>query len=196
MKHYYKILLFIFLFIGLNPIMAQTKQKHSTHKASSAQQYFNACGDKVRYAVYNTDTAHLDSDVYVTNTAEYIWDTINAGYIFVIKEQRLFCDTVKPEVLRNDLMNILSIIPQNGFKLLDKSGGEFSVNIEEALYDGGEDSVFLAVDISGFIGGSAEFEETGVVGMRYADLKQYNDSLYKRPDHYPMNRFGKPLQLR
>jgi hypothetical protein len=34
------------------------------------------------------------------------------------------------------------------------------------------------------------------VGMKYKELVQYNDSLYKRPDHYPMNRFGKDMQLR
>jgi hypothetical protein len=196
MKHYYTFIFILFFIIRLNVAGAQTKPKHSIHKSSSPQEYFWVYGDRVNYAVYNTDTARLDSGMFVTHTAEYIWDTINSGYIFVIKEQRLFCDTVKPEILRHDLMNILNIIPQNGFKLLDKSGGEFSVNIEEALYDGGEDSVFISVDISGFIGGSAEFEESGVVGLRYADLKQYNDSLYKRPDHYPMNRFGAPLPLR
>lgn len=196
MKHFYKSLFFIYFLIHLEPVSAQIKQKHSVHKSSLPEQYFTACGDKVKYAVYNTDTARLDSGIFVTNTAEYIWDTINSGYIFLIKEQRLFCDTVKPEILKNDLQNIMKIIPQNGFKLLDRSGGEFSVNIEEALYDGGEDSVFISVDISGFIGGSAEFEESGVVGLRYAELKQYNDSAYKRPDAYPMNRFGRPLTLR
>jgi len=197
MKHFYKSL-FVFTLIYLPVIVCgqQVKPKHSIHKSSQAEQSFTAFGDKVRYAVYNTDTTRLDSGMYVTHTAEYMWDTINSGYIFLIKEQRLFCDSIKPEVLKQDLESILSVIPQNGFKLLDKSGGEFSVNIEEALYDGGEDSVFIAVDISGFIGGSAEFEESGVVGLRYADLKQYNDSIYKRPDHYPMNRFGRPLQLR
>jgi len=196
MKHYYILLLISCFFINLNPLNAQQKTKHSIHKSYLPQQYFNIYGDKVKYAVYNTDTVRLDSGTFVTHTAEYIWDTINAGYIFVIKEHRLFCDTVKPEVLKGDLKHIISVIPQNGFKLLDKSGGEFSVDIDEAIYDGGEDSVFIAVDISGFIGGSAEFEETGVVGLRYADLKKYNDSLYKRPDLYPMNRFGRPLQLR
>ena len=196
MKHYYVLIFFPCFLINLSSVVAQQKQKHSVHKSSLPQQYFNVYGDKVKYAVYNTDTVRMDSGIFVTHTAEYIWDTINSGYIFVIKEQRLFCDTIKPEVFRNDLKNILSIIPQNGFKLLDKSGGEFSIDIEEALYDGGEDSVFIAVDINGFIGGSAEFEESGVVGLRYADLRQYNDSAYKRPDHYPMNRFGKPLPLR
>ncbi|HTA27850.1 MAG TPA: hypothetical protein VK809_08675 [Bacteroidia bacterium] len=196
MKHFYRIIFIVCLLVHADFVLAQAKQKHSIHKSSLAEQYFNACGDKVKYAIYNTDTARLDSTTFVTHTAEYAWDTINSGYIFLIKEQRLFCDSIKPEVLRNDLLNIISIIPQNGFKLLDKSGGEFSVNIEEALYDGGEDSIFIAVDINGFIGGSAEFEESGVVGLRYSDLKQYNDSAYKRPDRYPMNRFGRPLQLR
>jgi hypothetical protein len=196
MKHYYPFFLILSSFITLNPLLAQQKNKHSAHKTSSPQQYFSVFGERVKIAVYNTDTVRLDSGTFVTQTAEYIWDTINSGYIFVIKEHRLFCDTVKPEVLKGDLKHIMSVIPQNGFKLLDKSGGEFSVDIDEAIYDGGEDSVFVSVDISGFIGGSAEFEETGVVGLRYADLKKYNDSLYKRPDLYPMNRFGKPLQLR
>lgn len=196
MKHNYPVLIVVCFFISHFTLSGQQKQKHSSHKTSMPQQYFTAFGTKVKYAVYNTDTTRLDSGVFATHTAEYIWDTINSGYIFVIKEQRLFCDTIKPEILRKDLQNIISVIPQNGFKLLDKSGGEFSVNIEEALYDGGEDSVFIAVDISGYIGGSAEFEENGVVGLRYAELKQYNDSLYKRPDHYPMNRFGKQFQLR
>jgi hypothetical protein len=194
MKQYYFPLLLLFVFNSLASLNAQ--QKHSLHKSSLQQQYFRAYGDKVKYVVYNTDTARLDSGVYVTHTAEYVWDTINLGYIFLIKEQRLFCDTIKPEVLKGDLQNMLSVIPPNGFKYLDKSGGEFTIDIEEALYDGGEDSVFLSVDISGFIGGGAEFEESGVVGLRYSELKQYNDSLYKRPDHYPMNRFGRPLQLR
>lgn len=195
MKHSYPLLLFFCISAFLNPVKAQ--QKHSVHKTSQPAQYFNVFGDKVKYAVFNTDTARLDSGgVFVTHTAEYLWDTINAGYIFVIKEQRLFCDTVKPAVLKKDLQSIISIIPPNGFKMLDKSGGEFSINIEEALYDGGEDSVFISVDINGFIGGSAEFEESGVVGLKYSELKQFNDSIYKRPDHYPMNRFGRPMQLR
>jgi hypothetical protein len=196
MKHYYFPLLISCFFISHVSLNAQQKQKHSNHKSSLPQQYFNVYGDNVKYAVYNTDTVRLDSGIFVTHTAEYVWDTINSGYIFVIKELRLFCDTIKPEVLRNDLKNIISVIPPNGFKLLDKSGGEFFIDIEEALYDGGEDSVFIAVDINGFIGGSAEFEESGVVGLRYADLKQYNDSLYKRPDIYPMNRFGQTFQLK
>ncbi len=196
MKHYYYSLFVVFISALLNPVYAQQKPKHSVHRTSMPQQYFHAFGSKVKYAVFNTDSARLDSGAYVTHTAEYIWDTINEGYIFVIKEQRLFCDSIKPEILKKDLESILSIIPPNGFKMLDKSGGEFSVNIEEALYDGGEDSVFIAVDINGFIGGSAEFEESGVVGLRYADLKQFNDSIYKRPDHYPMNRFGKAMQLK
>jgi hypothetical protein len=143
------------------------------------------------------DTVRFDTGKpFATSTAEYMWDTINSGYIFVIKEQRLFCNGIKPEILEGDLKNILSIIPKNGFRMLDKTGGEFYVNVEEALYDGGADSIFIAVDINGFVGGDAEFEEHGVVGFRYYDLQHYNDSLYKRPDHYPMNRFGKPLQLR
>ena len=182
--------------VSLEPLKAQEKRKHSLHKSSSPQQYFTVYGDKVKYAVYNTDTVRLDSGTFVIHTVEYVWDTINSGYIFVIKELRLFCDSVKPEILKSDLKNIISVIPKNGFKLLDKSGGEFSVDVEEALYDGGEDSVFISVDITGFIGGSAEFEENGVVGLRYSDLKKYNDSLYKRPDAYPMNRFGRPLKLR
>jgi hypothetical protein len=196
MKHYYLPLLILCIFIDFTPLKAQQKNKHSIHKSSSPPQYFTVYGDKVKYAVYNTDSVRLDSGTFIVHSAEYVWDTIYGGYIFVIKELRLFCDTVKPEVLKNDLKNILSVMPQNGFKLLDKSGGEFTVDIDEALYDGGEDSVFVSVDINGFIGGSAEFEETGVVGLRYADLKKYNDSAYKRPDLYPMNRFGKPLQLR
>ncbi len=197
MKHNYTLLILFCFFISQCAVKAQSKQKHSAHKSSMPQQFFTAFGSKVKFAVYNTDTAHVDSvGTYVTHTAEYIWDTINSGYIFAIKEQRLFCDSIKPEILKRDLQNIISVIPQNGFRLLDKSGGEFSINIEEALYDGGEDSVFVSVDISGFIGGSAEFEETGVVGLKYSELKQYNDSIYKRPDHYPMNRFGKQLQLR
>ena len=181
MKHFYKSLLFICFFINLVPVSGQTKQKHSVHKSSMSEQYFTACGDRVKYAVYNTDTARLDSGIFVTSTAEYVWDTINSGYIFLIKEQRLFCDTVKAEILKNDLQNIMKIIPQNGFKLLDRSGGEFSVNIEEALYDGGEDSVFISVDISGFIGGSAEFEESGVVGLRYTELKHITTALTNAP---------------
>lgn len=194
MKHNYLLLLLCF-FCTFCTLSAQ--QKHSIHKSSMPPQYFTVYGNKVKYVVYNSDTARPDSGgLYVTHTAEYVWDTINAGYIFIIKEQRLFCDTVKPEILKKDLENIMSVIPQNGFKLLDKGGGEFTVNIEEALYDGGEDSVFIAVDINGFIGGSAEFEESGVVGLRYSELKQYNDSIYKRPDQYPMNRFGKAFELR
>lgn len=196
MKYYYLLILLSCFFINLSSLKAQRKRKHSLHKSFSPPHYFTAYGDKVKYAVYNTDTVQLDSGVFVIHTAEYVWDTINSGYIFLIKEVRLFCDTVKPEILLGDLKNIISVIPENGFKLLDKGGGEFSVDIEEALYDGGEDSVFISVDINGFIGGSAEFEESGVVGLRYADLRKYNDSLYKRPDIYPMNRFGKPLKLR
>jgi hypothetical protein len=196
MKHCYLSLLIILFLFNLNPLKAQEKSKHSIHKSSLPQQYFTVFGDKVKYAVYNTDTVRLDSGTFVTHTAEYVWDTINSGYIFIIKEHRLFCDTIKPEILKGDLKRVLSVIPQNGFRLLDKSGGEFTVDIDEAIYDGGEDSVFIAVDVNGFIGGSAEFEETGVVGLRYSDLKKYNDSLYKRPDQYPMNRFGRPLQLR
>lgn len=177
-------------------INAQQLRKHSIHKTSSPQQYFTIYGEKVKYDDYNTDTVKLDSGVFVIHTVEFVWDTINSGYIFLVKEVRLFCDTVKPEILENDIKNIISVIPKNGFKLLDKRGGEFSVDIEEALYDGGEDSVFVSVYINGFIGGSAEFEESGVVGLRYSDLKKYNDSLYKRPDIYPMNRFGRPIQLR
>jgi len=143
------------------------------------------------------DTVRFDTGKPVaTSVAEYVWDTVNSGYIFVIKEQRLFCNGVDPDILQGDIKNILSVIPKNGFRLLDKAGGEFYVNVEEALYDGGEDSIFIAVDINGFIGGDAEFEEHGVVGLRYSDLQQYNDSLYKRPDHYPMNRFNRPLPLR
>lgn len=196
MKQFAGVLLCICFFINLNLLKAQQTHKHSLHKSYLPQQYFNVYGNKVKYAIYNTDTVRLDSGTFIVHTVEYIWDTINAGYIFVIKEVRLFCDTVKPEILRNDLKNIISVIPQNGFKLLDKGGGEFSVDIDEALYDGGEDSVFISVDINGFIGGSAEFEESGVVGLRYSDLKKYNDSAYKHPDQYPMNRFGRPLQLR
>lgn len=196
MKNFYSPLVIILFLSSLNPLWAQQKNKHSIHKSYLPQQYFTVYGDKVKYAVYNTDTVRLDSETFITHTAEYVWDTINSGYIFIIKEHRLFCDTIKPEVLKGDLKHMLSVIPQNGFKLLDKSGGEFTVDIDEAIYDGGEDSVFIAVDVNGFIGGSAEFEETGVVGLRYSDLKRYNDSLYKRPDMYPMNRFGKPLQLR
>jgi hypothetical protein len=196
MKHCYLPLLLIFFLSNPDSPKAQQKSKHSMHKTSSPQQFFYVYGDKVKFAIYNTDTVRLDSGTFVTHTAEYVWDTINSGYIFIIKEHRLFCDSVKPEILKGDLKRIISVIPQNGFKLLDKSGGEFTVDVDEALYDGGEDSVFIAVDINGFIGGSAEFEETGVVGLRYSDLKKYNDSLYKRPDIYPMNRFGRPLQLR
>lgn len=196
MKHRYLFLIIISFVLYLSPLKAQEKRKHSLHKSSLAQQYFTVYGDKVKYAVYNTDSVRLDSGTFVINTTEYIWDTINSGYIFTIKELRLFCDTINPEILKKDLKNIISVIPKNGFKLLDKSGGEFSVDIEEALYDGGADSLFIAVDISGFIGGSAQFEESGVVGLRYIDLKRYNDSLYKRPDIYPMNRFNRPLQLR
>ncbi|MGP8215451.1 MAG: hypothetical protein ACLQQ4_07805 [Bacteroidia bacterium] len=171
-------------------------QKKHSHKAAS-QDYFTAYGDKVKFVVYHTDSITMDSGgPYVTSTAEYIWDTINSGYIFVIKEQRLFCNEINPAILQGDIKNLLGVIPKNGFRLLDKTGGEFYVDIEEALYDGGADSIFVAVDINGFIGGDAQFEERGVVGMKYKELVQYNDSLYKRPDQYPMNRFGKPLQLR
>jgi hypothetical protein len=173
------------------------QKKHSPHKSSSSSQYFNAYGSKVKYVIYHMDTVRFDTGKPVaTSVAEYVWDTVNSGYIFVIKEQRLFCNGVDPDILQGDIKNILSVIPKNGFRLLDKAGGEFYVNVEEALYDGGEDSIFIAVDINGFIGGDAEFEEHGVVGLRYSDLQQYNDSLYKRPDHYPMNRFNRPLPLR
>jgi len=171
-------------------------QKKHTHKPSS-EQSFSVYGDNVKYVMYHTDSITMDSGgPFVTCTAEYVWDTINTGYIFVIKEQRLFCNGVNADILQGDIKNILSVIPKNGFKLLDKNGGEFYVNVEEALYDGGADSIFIAVDINGFIGGDAQFEEHGVVGMKYKELVQYNDSLYKRPDHYPMNRFGKDMQLR
>jgi hypothetical protein len=197
MKHNYSLFISVCFFIVCASLNAQQVHKqHSLHKSSSPQQYFTVYGDKVNYDVYNTDTVRLDSGTFVLHTVEYVWDTINAGYIFIIKEVRLFCDSIKPEILANDIKNILGVIPQNGFKLLDKRGGEFSVDIEEALYDGGEDSVFVSDYINGFIGGSAEFEESGVVGLRYFDLKKYNDSLYKRPDLYPMNRFGKPLKIR
>ena len=170
--------------------------KKHIHKPSS-QQYFNVFGDKVKFVVYHTDSIVVDSGgPYVTSMAEYVWDTINSGYIFVIKEQRLFCNEIKPEVLQGDVKSILSVIPKNGFKLLDKSGGEFYMNVEEALYDGSADSIFVAVDINGYIGGDAQFEEHGVVGMKYKELIQYNDSLYKHPDVYPMNRFGRHFQLR
>lgn len=178
-----------------NPI---TKH-HSIHKhVPPTIGYFKIGRDRVKYDVYNTDTVFINDSIppVVTSIAEYVWDTINHGYIYVIKEQRLFCDGVKPDVLEGDVKNMLRIIPRDGFRYLDKSGGEFRVTINEALYDGGEDSVFIAVDINGFIGGAADFEEHGVVGMRYADLKQYNDSLYKQPDHYPMNRFNKDMGLR
>ena len=171
------------------------KKKH-IHKAAS-QNYFTVYGDKVKFVQYHTDSIVTDSGgPYITNTAEYVWDTINAGYIFVIKEQRLFCNGVNSEALQGDIKNMLSVIPKNGFKLLDKTGGEFYLNVEEALYDGSADSIFISVDINGFIGGDAQFEEHGVVGLKYKELEQYNDSLYKRPDHYPMNRFNKPFQLR
>lgn len=196
MKQYYHLFVSICFFINCISTMAQQARKHSLHKTSSPEQCFTVYGSKVKYNVYNTDTVRLDSGTFVIHTAEYVWDTINAGYIFIVKEVRLFCDSIKPEVMENDIKNIISVIPKNGFKLLDKRGGEFSVDIEEALYDGGEDSVFISDYISGFIGGSAGFEESGVVGLRYLDLKKYNDSLYKRPDIYPMNRFGKQLQLR
>lgn len=197
MKQYYRLFTCICFFINCTSLAAQqVHKKHSTHKSSSLPQYFTVYGDKVKYDTYNTDTVRLDSGTFVIHTVEFVWDTINAGYIFIIKEVRLFCDSIKPEILQNDIKNIISVIPLNGFKLLDKRGGEFSVDIEEALYDGGEDSVFISDYISGFIGGSAGFEESGVVGLRYLDLKKYNDSLYKRPDIYPMNRFGKQLQLR
>jgi|SRR6185312_8402454 len=196
MKHKYRLFASICFLVNCVSITAQEVRKHSLHKSASPEQYFTVYGDKVKYDVYNTDTIRLDSGTFVIHTVEYVWDTINAGYIFIIKEVRLFCDSIKPEVLANDIKNIISVIPKNGFKLLDKRGGEFSVDIEEALYDGGEDSVFVSDYINGFIGGNAEFEESGVIGLRYFDLKKYNDSLYKRPDIYPMNRFGRPLQLR
>lgn len=178
-----------------NPI---TKH-HIRHKhAAPTIGYFKVGRDRIKYDVYNTDTVFINDTTppFVTSIAEFVWDTINRGYIYVIKEQRLFCDGVYPTILEGDVKNMLKIIPQDGFRYLDKSGGEFRVTITEALYDGGEDSVFVAVDINGYIGGAADFEEHGVVGMRYADLKQYNDSLYKPPDHYPMNRFGKDMGLR
>ena len=175
--------------------LSVTHKKYS-HKPSS-QQEFSVFGDKVKFVIYHTDSITMDSGgPYVTSTAEYIWDTINAGYIFVIKEQRLFCNGVNPDILEGDIKNILAVIPKNGFKMLDKNGGEFYINVEEALYDGSADSIFVAVDINGFIGGDAQFEEHGVVGMKYKELVQYNDSLYKRPDQYPMNRFGKNVTLR
>jgi len=178
-----------------NPIT----KKHSVHKSSATRaQYFNVGNERIKYAVYHTDTININDTAppFVTSVAEYVWDTINSGYIFVVKEQRLFCNDVNPDILKGDLKNILSIIPENGFKHLDKQGGEFRVSIEEALYDGGEDSVFVAVDIEGYIGGAADFEEHGVVGLRYKDLVHYNDSLYKSPAHYPMNRFNKEMTLR
>lgn len=178
-----------------NPIT----KKHSPHKTSVARaQYFDIGREHIRYAVFHTDTININDTAvpFVTSVAEYVWDTINSGYIYVIKEQRLFCNEVKPEILKGDLKNMLKIMPESGFRHLDKSGGEFWVNIEEALFDGGEDSVFISVDIEGYIGGAADFEEHGVVGLRYTDLVHYNDSLYKSPDHYPMNRFNKEMTLR
>jgi hypothetical protein len=178
-----------------NPI----QKKHSVHKSSAATaQHFSLGNQNVNYVVYHTDTVHVSDSLppFVTHIAEYMWDTISYGYIYIIKEQRLFCNDVKPEILKGDLKNMLKIIPESGFRRLDRSGGEFRVSIEEALYDGGEDSVFVSVDVEGFIGGDADFEEHGVVGMRYSELKNYNDSLYKAPDHYPMNRFNKPMTLR
>lgn len=178
-----------------NPIT----KKHSPHKTSTAHaQYFDIGKERIKYVIYHTDTVNINDTTppFVTSLAEYVWDTINSGYIYIIKEQRLFCNEVKPEILKADLKNMLTIMPENGFRHLDKSGGEFRVSIEEALYDGGEDSVFVSVDIEGFIGGAADFEEHGVVGMRYIDLVHYNDSLYKPPDHYPMNRFNKEMTLR
>ncbi len=177
-----------------NPI----RKTHSIHKSCLPNaQYFYLKNEKVKFAVYHADTIKLNdtSKPSVINIAEYVWDTINSGYIYIIKEQRIFCNGVKPEILGSDLSNMLKFIPQNGFRHLSRDGGEFRVNIEEALYDGGEDSVFIAVDISGYIGGDADFEEHGVAGMRYSDLVQYNDSLYKPPDHYPVNRFGKNFTL-
>jgi len=171
------------------------QKKH--YRKPSAQQTFSVYGNNVKYVTYHTDSIVMDSGgPFITTTAEYVWDTINAGYIFIIKEQRLFCNGVNPEALEGDIKNILSVIPKGGFRLLDKAGGEFYLNVEEAVYDGGADSIFIAVDINGFIGGDAQFEEHGVVGLRYKDLVLYNDSLYKRPDHYPMNRFGRPMMLR
>jgi hypothetical protein len=178
-----------------NPIT----KKHSTHKASVGKvEYFNVGDERIKFAVFHADTIRINDTAkpFVTSVAEYVWDTINSGYLYMIREERVFCNGVNPEILQADLKNMLSIIPENGFKHLDKEGGEFRVNIEEALYDGGEDSIFLAVDIQGYIGGPADFEEHGVVGMRYADLLKYNDSLYKSPDHYPMNRFNKEMTLR
>lgn len=166
-------------------------------KKAATENSFDVYGTNVKYVMYHTDSIVTDSGgPYITCTTEYVWDTINAGYIFVIKEQRLFCNGVNPASLEGDIKNILGIIPKNGFKHLDKNGGEFYVNVQEALYDGSADSIFIAVDIDGFVGGDATFEEHGVAGMRYKDLQQYNDSLYKRPDQYPMNRFGKKFQLR
>jgi hypothetical protein len=174
----------------------QMPQKKHLHKSAS-QEYFSVYGQKVKFVVYHTDSIVMDSGKhFITSTAEYVWDTINSGYIFVIKEQRLFCNEIKPEILQGDLKSILGVIPKNGFRLLYEGGGEFNVDVEEALYDGGADSIFVSVDINGFIGGDAQFEEHGVVGMKYKELEQYNDSLYKHPDHYPMNRFNKPFQLR
>lgn len=181
-----------------NVISNPIKKAHSLHKSSTAKpQYFYLRNERVKYAVFHTDTVRLDdtSKPLVTSVAEYVWDTINAGYIYVIKEQRLFCNEVKPEILQGDLNNMLKIIPENGFRHLKREGGEFRVNIEEALYDGGQDSVFIAVDVQGYIGGDADFEEHGVAGMRYSDLLHFNDSLYKSPDHYPMNRFRKGFSL-
>lgn len=178
-----------------NPI----KKKHAPYKTSvSKAQYFYVGNEKIKFAVYHTDTIYISDTAkpFVTSIAEYAWDTINSGYIYVIKEQRLFCNDVKPEILKGDLKNLLKLIPENGFKRLSKAGGEFRVNIEEALYDGGSDSVFIAVNIDGFIGADADFEEQGVIGMRYIDLVHYNDSLYKAPDQYPMNRFHKEMTLR
>jgi len=184
---------------SFNVIKNPITKKHSPRKSSiNGAQYFQVGKERIKYAVFHTDTININDTLppFVTSVAEYAWDTINSGYIYIIKEQRLFCNEVKPEVLQGDLRNMLKIMPESGFRHLDKAGGEFRVSIEEALYDGGEDSVFVAVDIEGFIGGAADFEEHGVVGMRYIDLVHSNDSLYKSPDHYPMNRFNKEMSLR
>jgi hypothetical protein len=133
------------------PKPVQLPKKKHIHK-SATQESFTVYGDKVKFVVFHTDSIVVDSGgPYVTSTAEYVWDTINAGYIFVIKEQRLFCNGINSESLQGDIKNILSVIPKNGFRLLDKNGGEYYLNVEEALYDGSADSIFIAVDINGFI---------------------------------------------
>ena len=174
-------------------------KRHSIHKSNTTSTgYFKVGRNRVKYDVYHTDTVYINDTTppFVTSVAEYVWDTINHGYIYVVKERRLFCNGVMPGALEGDLKNMLKIIPPKGFRYLSRSGGEFNVTINEAIYDGGADSLFVAVDISGFIGADADFEEHGVVGMRYADLEQYNDSLYKPPYNYPMNRFDRDIRLR